>query len=75
MLYYLRQEVIGDQAERILEEADSRFVNFFCGFVFLVSCHFIWHKFVAHELDLSDLKYACMEIVHSYSFEYDMISE
>lgn len=28
MLYYLRQEVIGDQAERILEGADSRSVDF-----------------------------------------------
>ena len=27
MLYYLRQEVIGDQAERILEGADSRLVD------------------------------------------------
>lgn len=27
MLYYLRQEVIGDQAERILEGADSRSVK------------------------------------------------
>lgn len=27
MLYYLRQEVIGDQAERILEGADSRSVD------------------------------------------------
>lgn len=27
MLYYLRQEVIGDLAERILEGADSRFVD------------------------------------------------
>lgn len=26
MLYYLRQEVIGDQAEKILEGADSRLV-------------------------------------------------
>lgn len=28
MLYYLHQEVIGDQAERILEGADSRLVTF-----------------------------------------------
>lgn len=27
MLYYLRQEVIGDQAEKILEGADSRLVQ------------------------------------------------
>lgn len=27
MLYYLRQEVIGDQAEKILEGADSRWVH------------------------------------------------
>lgn len=27
MLYYLRQEVIGDQAERILDGADSRLVR------------------------------------------------
>lgn len=27
MLYYLHQEVIGDQAERILEGADSRLVT------------------------------------------------
>lgn len=27
MLYYLRQEVIGDQAERILEGAESRLVK------------------------------------------------
>lgn len=27
MLYYLRQEVIGDQAEKILEGADSRLVR------------------------------------------------
>lgn len=34
MLYYLRQEVIGDQADKILEGADSRLVQvqvyFFC---------------------------------------------
>lgn len=28
MLYYLHQEVIGDQAERILDGADSRLVAF-----------------------------------------------
>lgn len=28
MLYYLRQEVVGNQAERILEGADSRWVHF-----------------------------------------------
>jgi len=27
MLYYLRQEVIGDQADKILEGADSRLVQ------------------------------------------------
>lgn len=27
MLYYLRQEVIGDQAEKILDGADSRLVR------------------------------------------------
>lgn len=34
MLYYLRQEVIGDQADKILEGADSRLVQ---AYIFVVS--------------------------------------
>lgn len=43
MLYYLRQEVIGDQAERILEGADSRSVDFLSAIFFTLLDNIFTH--------------------------------
>uniref|UniRef100_A0A8D2ML21 Chromodomain helicase DNA binding protein 7 n=1 Tax=Zonotrichia albicollis TaxID=44394 RepID=A0A8D2ML21_ZONAL len=60
MLYYLRQEVIGDQADKILEGADSRKLYFYCLDLFYSQLVIAFKKLLSPTLHTGYEKYNSM---------------